>query len=86
MRLQLIFANDKKEPHSFHVKSNWKPPVTQSVALESYLDEVKLDLSEATFTKPKDNLTKGECKALTDLKNNMKITSKKPTKAQPRLS
>ena len=30
MRLQFIFANDKKEPHPFHVKSNWKPPVTQS--------------------------------------------------------
>ena len=42
MRLQFIFANDKKEPHTFYVKSNWKPPVTQSVALESYLDEVKL--------------------------------------------
>ena len=59
MRLQFIFANDKKEPHPFHVKSNWKPPITQSVALESYLDEVKPDLSEATFIKPKDNLIKG---------------------------
>ena len=35
----------------FHVKSNWKPPVTQSVALESYLDEVthntKINLKKA---------------------------------------
>ena len=35
-----------------------KPPVTQSAAF----DEVKLDLSEATLTKPKDNLTTGERK------------------------
>ena len=49
-------------------------------ALESYLDEVKLDLSETTFTKPKDNLTNGECKALKDLKNNTKINLKKANK------
>ena len=58
---------------SFHVKFNWKPPVTQSVAFESYLDKVKLDLSEATSTKPEDNLTIGERKALKDLKKNIKI-------------
>ena len=30
MRFQFTFANEKKEPHPFHVKSNqiWKPPVT----------------------------------------------------------
>ena len=49
-------------------------------ALDSYLDEVKLDLSEASFTKPKDNLTNGECKALKDLKNNTKIYLKKADK------
>ena len=52
----------------FHVKSNWKPLVTQPVAFESYLDKEKLDLSEATSTKPEDNLTIGERKALKDLK------------------
>ena len=69
MRFQITFANEKKEPHPFHVKSNletagYTPGVTQSVAisLESYLDEVKLDLSEATFTKSKDNFTKANAK------------------------
>ena len=62
----------------FHVKSNLKPAVTQSVALESYLDEVKLDLSEATFTKP-------EYKALKDLKNNTKINLKKADKSTTRV-
>ena len=80
--LRFTFANDKRESHPFHVKSDWKPPVTQSVVLESYLDEVKLDLSAATFTKPKDNLiggplTEGERKALKDLlKNNTKMLIK----------
>ena len=69
----------------FHVKSNLKPPVTQSVALESYLDEVKLDLSEATFTKPEYNLTIGERKALKDLKNNTKINLKKADKGPTRV-
>ena len=56
-----------------------------TVALESYLDEVKLDLSEATFTKPKDNLTKGERKVLKDLKNNKKINLKKADKGLTRV-
>ena len=64
----------------FHFESNLKPPVTQSVALESYSDEVKLDLSEATFTKPEDNLTIVERKVLKDLKNNTKINLKKADK------
>ena len=36
MRLQYIFHGQNKEPHPFHVKSNWIPPVQTSVALESY--------------------------------------------------
>ena len=66
---QFTFANEKKELHPFNVKSNLEtagyiPGVTQSVAisLESYLDEVKLDLSESTFTKFKDNFTKANAK------------------------
>jgi len=42
MRLQYIFHGEDNEPHPFHVKSNWIPPVQQSVALESYLEEVKV--------------------------------------------
>ena len=65
MRLQYIYADKKDEtPHPFHVKSTWKPPRTQSVALESFLDEVKLQISEAAITKPRDNLNKGERKTL----------------------
>ena len=41
MRLQYIFHGQDKEPHPFHVISNWEPPVQQSVALESFLERVK---------------------------------------------
>ena len=35
MRLQYIFFGEDNEPHPFHVKSNWIPPVQKSVALEN---------------------------------------------------
>ena len=34
MRLRYIFHGNDKEPHPFHVKSNWIPPVQSSIALE----------------------------------------------------
>ena len=37
MRLKYIFHGQSKEPHPFHVKSNWEPPIQPSVALETYL-------------------------------------------------
>lgn len=51
MRLQYIYHDKKTEPHPFHVKSSWIPPAQPSVALESYLEEVKLQLAEITFYK-----------------------------------
>ena len=46
MRLQYIFHNKESEQHPFHVKSNWEPPVQQSVALKTYLEEVKVQHAE----------------------------------------
>ena len=40
MRLQYIFHREENEPHPFHVKSDWEPPVQPSVALETFLEEV----------------------------------------------
>ena len=80
MGIQYAFANQKKNQHPFHVKPNLEPPITQSVALESYLDELKSELSEATFVKPRDNLTKGERKALKNLGTDTKINLKKADK------
>lgn len=40
------------EQHPFYVKSNWNPPVQQSVAPESYLEELKIPLAEINLNKP----------------------------------
>ena len=80
MRLQYIFHGKNEEPHPFHVKSNWEPPVQPSVALESYLERVKFQLAEIQISKPLNNLPPAERKALKDLKNNTEINIKKADK------
>ena len=64
MRLQYIYYGKEKEPHPFHMKSNWSPPVQPSVALETFLEEVKLELAEIELKKPKHNLTSEALKQL----------------------
>ena len=56
IRLQYIFYGQEREPHPFHVKSDWNPPVQASVALETFLEEVKFELATIDIKKPKDNL------------------------------
>ena len=80
MRLQYIFHGQNKEPHPFHVKSNWMPPVQQSIALESYLESVKTQLADITINKPKNNLSRKEMAALKELRNNSAINLKKVDK------
>ena len=64
MHLQYIFHGKDKEPHPFQVKSNWMPPVQQSIALESYLESVKAQLAAIRVKKPKNNLSRNEMLAL----------------------
>ena len=59
MRLQYIFHGEENEPHPFHVKSDWEPPVQLSVALETFLEEVKLELASIELDKPKDKYIYG---------------------------
>ena len=80
MRLRYIFHGKNEEPHSFHVKSNWEPPVQPSVALESYLERVTFQLAEIQISNPKNNLPPAELKALKNLKNNTEINIKKADK------
>ena len=80
MRLMYIFHGQGNEPHPFHVKSTWKPPIQQSVALESYLEEVKSELADLKLTKPKNNLTPAERTALKALKRDNGINVKKADK------
>ena len=57
------------------------PPVQPSVALESYLENVKTHLSEISVTKPKNNLSRDEVNlALKELNNNPAINLKKADK------
>ena len=64
----------------FHVKSDWEPPVQQSVSLESFLERVESDLAEVNITKPKNNLSPAERNALIELKNNTEINIRKADK------
>ena len=49
MRLKYIFHGQNNKPHPYHVNSNWIPQAQPSVALESYLEEVKLQLAEIKY-------------------------------------
>ena len=80
MRLLYIFHGQNREPHPFHVKSTWMPQVQHSVALESYVENVKTQLAEIKITKPQNNLSRNEVKALKKLKNNPAVTLKKAEK------
>ena len=71
MRLQYIFHGKDNEQHPFHVKSDWDPPVQPSVALETYLEEVKLQ---------RNNLPKREQLAIKQLKQNPDINIKRTDK------
>ena len=80
MPLQYIFHGQATMPHPFHVRSNWEPPVQPSVALETYLEEVKIQLAEMPIVKPKNNLPQGEHQAIRELKNNSVINIKRADK------
>ena len=67
MRLKDIFHGKENKQHPFYVKSTWEPPVQQSVALETFLEEVKFELANSPSKRPKDNLSPGERRALHNL-------------------
>ena len=62
------------------MKSSWIPPIQRSVALETYLEEVKIKLEETPLVKPKNNLPPGEQRALKELINNKESILKKEDK------
>ena len=77
MRLQYVSYGQDKEPHSFHVKSNWEPPVQLSITLESYLEEVKTELAEVKISKRKNSLPINERQALTELSRTITLLLKR---------
>ena len=80
MRLQYMHLGAGKEQHPFYVKSNWNPPVQQSVTLESYLEEVKISITEINFTKPSNVLPPAEREELKTLKGDKQINPNKADK------
>ena len=56
------------------------PGVQPSIALETFLEEVKLELASIEFDKPKDNISTGERQALKELSRNKSIILKKSDK------
>ena len=80
MRLQFIYHGKDKNIHPFYVKSNWEPPIQQSVILESYLEEIEIQLAHTPITKAILNLPLNERKAITGLKNKFEINVKKADK------
>ena len=59
--------NKDKGQHPFCVKSDWEPQVQPSVALETYLEEIKGQLAEIVLFKPQNNLPLEGCKAIQQL-------------------
>jgi len=80
MSLKYIFHRQNKSIHPFYVKSNWEPPVQPSVTLETYLEEVKLQIAEIKTTRPKPNLSRKERKVLSVLKQNKDLNFRKADK------
>ena len=79
MRLKYMFAKKRKtSAHPFHVKSAWKPPVQNSVALENYLEETKLELASVVFRPQMDNISANERNSAQN--RNSKINIKKADK------
>ena len=60
--------------------SNWNPLVQTSVALETFLEEVRFELTTTDIKKPKDNLSHGERRALKELSRDKNIILKKADK------
>ena len=80
MRLKYIFHGNNKEPCPFHVKLDWDPPVQPSVALETFLEEVKFELASIKLNRPIDNLSQGQRNALIELSRDQNIVLKKGDK------
>ena len=58
-----MFHGKNRVVHPFYIESDWNPPVQPSVALESYLEEVKSQLAEVKIRKPKNNLSRKQHEA-----------------------
>ena len=74
-----MFADKRKTvAHPFHVKSMWQPPIQNSIALERYLKETKLEIASIGFYSTLDNISANE-RNVTDESINLKKADKGTT-------
>ena len=73
-----MFAKElKTSAHPFHVKSTWQPPIQNSVALRTYLEETRLEIASAIFRPQIENTSANKRNSISALKRNSKINLKK---------
>ena len=80
MCLQFIFQGQDNERHPFYLRSNWVPPVQPSAALETFREQVKVELADIKLSKPTHKLPYNERMAIRELKGNSEINIKKADK------
>jgi len=76
MRMKYIMRNKNKKQALFKLPSKWDPISSENTYLEQYLDETRFQLSKMNTIKPKNNLSKAENIALSELRNNKSIVIK----------
>ena len=78
-----MFAKERKtSAFPFHVKSTRQPPIQNSVALETYLEEARLEIASAIFRPHIDNISTNERNvAQRNSKSNFKKADKGTTTA-----
>ena len=81
MRLQYVYHDQNTEQHPFHVKSSWIPPIQRSVALETYLEEVKIKIAELHWLNLKIICHPARNELSRSLLTTKKLFSKKKVKA-----
>ena len=59
---------------------DWDPPVQPSLALQTFLEEVKFELASIKLNRRKDNFSQGEQNALKELLHDKNIVLKKANK------
>ena len=80
MCLQFIFQGQDNERHPFYLRSNWVPPVQPLAALETFREQVKVELADIKLSKPTHKLPYSERMAIRELKGNSEINIKKADK------
>jgi hypothetical protein len=70
MNLRIYFRNNNRDAIPFVTKSNWNPPILESMPLKNYFNKTKYELKRLQTQRIENNLSHRERHALRSLKNN----------------